>query len=673
MAITDRGEQIGSWKIGEGSIWAEIILENGCLSLMSGGAAPGMDFRLPELGGITESGVMVRWERLINCETSILKDGRQKITITVESAGGGLRLTQDVEVFSDHPFIRLSGNVRNTGGQTALLEGCQMLSLSPVCSLPLALFHVEQFSAKYSRDFFRPITARLIEGRAPHEVRMGSFPSMYWEPTSCAWFAMLPDQPGGWFDSPPKDGGGIVCGIEFNGKSRVRAWADGGGAFAVSSIDQLRHRLEPGGVFEIPAAFIGRFYGDWDEAGYITQRFAEAYVHPPMPDGSYPWAQYNSWAYDQDICEEQQLRAIDRCKELGLELAVLDLGWARNIGDWRPDPVKFPNGLRPLAERARSYGMRFGVHMALAQCSLEAPAAMEHPDWLIHREVDYYGAAPLCLGHEPCRQWLIDAVSELVEREGIDYIVQDGEDMVKRCLCESHTHGYGDSNYSNSQYGLDRVIMGVRERCPGLVIENCEDGGCMMTYKMARLYHTSITVDNIDAYSTRQGVFGASYPFSPRYSVRYMQDSPNRYTLYSSIFGGPLILMHRVTDWTEEQMEDTRQAVALYKRLREIVRSGKVLHLLRPENNIPGGGWGWDAIQAVTQDKGRSVLMVYRAQGGENEKTIYPRGLERARLYKVSLSGGGDIGSFTGTELEKNGVVLRLDELGAEAVLFEGI
>src|SRR5262249_11757538 len=72
-------------------------------------------------------------------------------------------------------------------------------------------------------------------------------------------------------------------------------------------------------------------------------------------------------------------------------------------------------------------------------------------------------------------------------------------------------------------------------------------GGTMLTYKMASLYDTSISVDDTDEYTTRQGtalfffferkegnvmemlsfpfegVYGMSYPFSPRYSARYLQ------------------------------------------------------------------------------------------------------------------------------------------------------
>jgi hypothetical protein len=33
-------------------------------------------------------------------------------------------------------------------------------------------------------------------------------------------------------------------------------------------------------------------------------------------------------------------------------------------------------------------------------------------------------------------------------------VVQDGEDMVKRCMKTTHTHNYGDYNYANSVQGM---------------------------------------------------------------------------------------------------------------------------------------------------------------------------------------------------------------------------
>lgn len=659
-----------TWSLSTDLVTITASLADGRLIWTIGGATEGLDLSSATGSALRVNGETPRWTQVIGVNEQNMEGGGRLLTLTLDAADGGLRLTRWFLLFTDHPFVRTWATLENRGSTPALIDQCDILTLTPHAPPPLCLFHVEQFSWNYRRDFFSQHEVWLRAGCTPHEIRMGSYPAHYWGPTSCAWFALRNGLPGGTED-PPQRGRGIVCSIEFNGKSRLHAWATTDQVNLVSRIDDLAHRLAPGAIFEIPAYFVGRFEGDWDEAGYVTQRFAEAHVHPPLPDDRYPWVQYNSWRYEQSINEEQQLAAIDRCAELGIELAVMDLGWARMIGDWRPDPDKFPRGLKPLVERAHSYGMRFGVHVALAQCNPEAPVAREHPDWLIHTGNDYYGAGPLCLGHEPCRAWLIEQLIRLVDEEGIDYIIQDGEDMVKRCERSDHTHAPGDSNYANSQYGLDIVIESLRRARPHLTLENCEDGGCMMTYKMARLYHTSITVDNTSSYATRQGVYGASYPFSPRYSVRYMQDDPSPYTLRSSIFGGPLILMQRITEWNEAQMTETRRAIEQYKALRSLIRSAKIIHLKAPLHNIDGLGWGWDAIQAVAPDKQRSVMMVYRARGDVAERTFKPRGLLPDATYLVRFTDTGRTLRCAGIELERDGVTVALEEFGSEIVMIE--
>jgi alpha-galactosidase len=239
---------------------------------------------------------------------------------------------------------------------------------------------------------------------------------------------------------------------------------------------------------------------------------------------------------------------------------------------------------------------------------------------------------------------------------------------VKRCAQTHHTHAPGNSNYANSVQGLDLVIETMRQLRPHVIWENCENGGCMLTYKMARLYHTSGTVDNIATYATRQGVYGASYPFSPRYSVRYMQDAPTPYTLRSVLFGGPLILMQRITDWTAEQLAMTQTAIAQYKQLRELIRDAKVVHLLPPRTNLDGHGWGWDAIQAVAADQTRSVVLVYRAQGDVARKTIRPRGLRPSATYRVHLTDAGQTLDLTGAALATRGIELTLPEFSSELI-----
>ncbi len=416
----------------------------------------------------------------------------------------------------------------------------------------------------------------------------------------------------------------------------------------------------------MPACFVGLFEGDWDEAGYVTQRFAEAHVHPPMPDERYPWVQYNTWGYGQNIYEAQQLAALGPCVQMGVEAIVLDLGWALQIGEWRADPVKFPRGLAPVVDRAHELGLKFGLHIPLGQAHTSSPVVQRNPDWLIHRDADYFDAAPLCLGHRPCRDWIIAEILRTIDDYHVDYIVYDGEDMVKVCRKRTHTHGPAGSNYANSTEGLDVVIETVRRLRPHVVWENCQDGGCMLTYRMARLCHTTVNVDCTTTYPTRQGVYGASYPFSPRYSARYIVDDPTPYTLRSAIFGGPLILMQRITEWDDEQIALTKASIAQYKELRDWMRDAKVVHLLPPRYNVEGVGWGWDAIQAVSPDQARSVVMVYRAVGGPSRKVIRPRGLRPGDTYRVQMADRGDTFDMTGDMLAREGVELELGELSSE-------
>ncbi|HAJ37886.1 MAG TPA: alpha-galactosidase [Chloroflexi bacterium] len=659
------------WHLKHDELYCRVLWCNGQLSWqLRHPHAPAAQTHLAPVGDISVQGQSIEWTTLVGATETQDTQGAPRLTVTLEDSSGRLRLVRGFELFAGHAFVRSWGTVATTDADAPLIDGAAILHLA--VARPTTLLHVEQFSWPYPKDFFCQRQIPLTPNIIPHEVRMGSFPAHYTAPTSCAWVALRDGAP----DVDPEtpgSGAGLVVGIEFNGKSRLRAWATDDAACLESRIDDLAHRLQPGEAFELPAFFVGAYHGDWDEAGYATQRFAEAHVHPPMPDDRYPWVQYNSWKYGQEINEAQQLAVLERCAELGIEVVVLDLGWARTIGDWRPNPEKFPRGLRPIAERAHELGMKFGVHVAIAQMAPDAPAAIAHPDWLAFGGDDYYGAGAICLGHKPCQEWLIEALVRLIEEERLDYIIQDGEDVVKRCLRDDHTHAPGDSNYANSTAGLDRVIMAVRRAHPQLVWENCEDGGCMMTYRMARLCHTSITVDNIATYATRQGIYGASYPFSPRYSVRYFEDEPTPYTLRSAIFGGPLILMQRIGEYDAQQMADAKAAIAQYKHLRTIIRGGKVIHLLPPRHNVEHHGRGWDAIQAVTPDQTRSVVMVYRALGGPDERTIRPRGLRAGATYTVSYADAGITVTRTAEDIQERGVRVALNELSSEVIELEAV
>ena len=273
----------------------------------------------------------------------------------------------------------------------------------------------------------------------------------------------------------------------------------------------------------------------------------------------------------------------------------------------------------------------------------------------------------------------------VIDSHGVDYIVTDGEDMLKHCpdVCN-------DDNYQAALGGYGAVMGAVRAQRPKVVFEACEDGGNMETFAMAALADTSNSCDDGPSYTTRMGAWGHTYPFSPRYAAKYAQDLPSNYTYRSAAFGGPLILMQRLSEFTAGDMATAVAAVAEYKQLRDALWADDrvaVHHLeppLWPPSTFPPpplmpaclsddatGGVGWDAIQAVSGDGRFGAAFVFRAQLGNDTHTLMPRGLLPSATYRVaSTDGRWSPTTGTGHAIMMVGVNVSLEQAGSDVVTF---
>jgi alpha-galactosidase len=352
---------------------------------------------------------------------------------------------------------------------------------------------------------------------------------------------------------------------------------------------------------------------------------------------------------------------------LGVEVFVLDLGWSRKIGDWRADPSKFPSGLRALSDHVHSLGMRFGVHFALAEAMEDSPVLQEHPDWASTRSYGYYDAKSLCLSHEPAREWLIAEAVRMIDEYGVDWIVQDGENMVKLCLKGGHTHDAGDSNYSNAVLGLNYVVAEIQRRRPSVLWENCEDGGNMMTYNMVRRYVTSINCDNDKPLTTRRAAYGATFPFPSRYTDRYMENLElDTYVTRSFMYGGgPWIFMNKLTEMGAPSAELAKREVALFKSLRKHLRDGRIYHLAAP------GEQRYDALQSLDTTSGTSIVFITKEEGAVPEDfRVRLKGLDEQTEYECSFQDLHAHWTMDGAALMSQGVRLNLPGNRAADILY---
>lgn len=98
-------------------------------------------------------------------------------------------------------------------------------------------------------------------------------------------------------------------------------------------------------------------------------------------------AGYSSW-YNryQDIDQAAIQSDLDGCKTLFQpgDLFQVDDGWELYVGDWlEPDTVKFPDGMKAVADKVHSAGFLAGLWLAPFVCETRSALYREHPDWLL--------------------------------------------------------------------------------------------------------------------------------------------------------------------------------------------------------------------------------------------------------------------------------------------------
>ena len=98
-------------------------------------------------------------------------------------------------------------------------------------------------------------------------------------------------------------------------------------------------------------------------------------------------AGYTSWYnYFQNITEDiilRDLKGILRAKD-EVNIFQIDDGYETFVGDWHDvDAKKFPNGLKPVADKIHENGLLAGLWLAPFSAQFKSKVAKAHPDWLI--------------------------------------------------------------------------------------------------------------------------------------------------------------------------------------------------------------------------------------------------------------------------------------------------
>lgn len=481
-------------------------------------------------------------------------------------------------------------------------------------------------------------------------------------------------------ESPPV--GGFLLAIGWPGRWRAEFACERAGQIRVRAGQEgTAFRLQPGETVRTPLIALLFFQGgDRIRVQNLWRRWMLAHnlprlagqLPPPMLEGSnFPFLEEMTKAD-----EANQFDLINRYHQAALPIDCwwMDAGWypcwveARGkncwgqTGTWESDLKRFPRGIRAVSDHAHKLGIK---SLLWFEPERVAPGTWLHdqrPEWLLLARDQkifkagelpelwqdlWHGARLFDLGNDDARAWLLDRLSTLVEREGIDVYRQD---------FNLNPLAYWRDNDSPERAGMteNRYVTGylklwdaLRQRFPRMLIDSCASGG-----------------RRNDLETLRRGV--ALHPTDYRYDDLPVKQAI-RHSLFQWIpyFGGPVMPFDRVDTYAFRSSMGL-STVVVFDLRRDDVDLDLLRNLMTEWHAVKDCFYGdyypltpysrneesWIGWQFHRPDTGEGLIQMFRrAESPVEVASFQLRGLDADATYIVHDFDTGEEHRSTGRDL----------------------
>ncbi|MFM6831119.1 MAG: alpha-galactosidase [Novosphingobium sp.] len=305
--------------------------------------------------------------------------------------------------------------------------------------------------------------------------------------------------------------------LAWSGDSRIAVERDDEGFWSLSAGAVLQPgevTLAPGESWQTPDAIVVASTSGRNGAASAFHDAVRARVSWPGGAMRPRPVHLNSWEacyFDHD--EERIIALAEAAASVGVERFILDDGWFRGrdddtagLGDWTPDPRKYPQGLGPLARRVNALGMEFGLWVEPEMINPNSDLYRTHPDWALalpgHARPTARNQLVLDMRKAEVRDYLFGCLDALLRDLPITYLKWD------------HNRDLAPAGGAAQLRGVYDLFARVRAAHPAVEIEACAGGGGRNDAGMADYCHRYWTSDNIDAVS-RIGIQRGFLAFLP--------------------------------------------------------------------------------------------------------------------------------------------------------------
>ncbi|KAF2726624.1 alpha-galactosidase [Polyplosphaeria fusca] len=364
----------------------------------------------------------------------------------------------------------------------------------------------------------------------------------------------------------------------------------------------------------------------------------------------------NSWeGLGFDINQTSLVSLAGEAEELGVQLFVNDDGWfgveyprdndTLGLGDWSPNPAKFPDGLLPYAQAVTNYSvlnstsnMQFGIWVEPEMVNPNSSLYHEHPDWALHAgshaRTLTRNQLVLNLALPEVQDFIIDFMTSLLRSAPISYIKWDNNRAMHELPTPSTSYTY--------ILGLYRVIDNLTTTFPDVLWEGCASGGGRFDAGLLHYWPQHWTSDNTDGAARLTIQMGTSLVYPPSAMGCHVSAVPNgqtrrnisiEYRGHVAMMCGSFGLELNPSELSSEESDALPGIMALAKQVNPIVVSGSHYRLALPDNS------NWPGAQFVSSDASQSVVFAFQ-QFATLKPAAPPlrlQGLDREARYRNDL------------------------------------
>jgi len=408
-----------------------------------------------------------------------------------------------------------------------------------------------------------------------------------------------------------------------------------------------------------------REWHSWQRAHILGRGDRTVSIAPPWVPAERPAADrgeaplrpvlYNSWeATSFAVSEAGQRRLAERAARLGVECFVVDDGWftgrdndRAGLGDWTPDPAKFPRGLGPLIERVNNLGMRFGLWVEPEMVNPDSDLYRGNQDWVYHfahrtRSLSR-NQLVLNLARPDVAEWVFRTLDRLLGENHIEFVKWDMNRPFSEPGWPAEAGRNPERVWLDHVRHLYAILDGLRAAHPGVEFESCSGGGGRADLGVLRRVEQVWTSDNTDAWDRVRIQHGFSQAYPPQVMMAWVTDSPNFLTgrslplsfRFHVAMAGALGIGGDLLRWDDKDIAEAADLVAVYKGIRPVIQRG-LLYRIGPALDE-----GFSANEYVADDGSRVVVLGWWGpyQCGARPNRLRLAGLDGAARYRDDATG----------------------------------